>query len=134
MERIKIINVGSIKNINFIQLEEVDENIVTLAPILNGVDAGPEDLFIPKEIFGTTKVVSFELAFSIEKERVNDSEISLSEDTKEYIENNYKALEKGERHLSGVWGWQYLDEHDVRYRHHGFISQIIEKLQYVPEA
>lgn len=113
-------------------LEEIEKDkSFNVAPIFRWTEkAGPEDLFIPRNFFGTPMIISFELEFPISIESLKTCKGILESKELDYILSARKSLKNNEiDNETYTWGWQYLDKYDKRYQYHEALNGEIEELQ-----
>ena len=108
------------------------EDILEMIPLFRWTEnAGPEDLFLPTSFLGTEMLASFELKCSLPTACLADCRGRLPGKDIKFIEGAHKEISSGKKKDSRyTWGWNYIDENDIRYKFH---EDCIEKIQILQE-
>jgi hypothetical protein len=110
--------------------EIIGEDRININSIFRWTElAGPEDLKLPHEFIGSRAVFSFELAATINIDKLDRCIGRLDNKAIKYINNAKKDLDLAHNRPPFSWGRAYLDEYDVRYKYHELIIADIEKMQ-----
>lgn len=108
------------------------EDILDMIPLFRWTEnAGPEDLFLPTSFLGTEMLASFELKCSLPIACLADCRGRLPGKDIKFIEGAHKDISSGKKNDSiYTWGWNYIDENDIRYKFH---EDCIEEIQILQE-
>jgi hypothetical protein len=145
-KKIKKGQVWSLKTNNFLCLVSTPprNDVLDVIPLFRWTEnAGPEDLFLPPSFLGTEMLASFELRFSLPSACLTVCRGILPVNDIKFIDGAQKENETGsKKDTKYAWGWNYLDENDIRYKfHEDYINEIQilqnsiwERIKTIPSA
>jgi len=111
-------------------LENEGNETYNVAPVFRWTEsAGPEDLFLPSNFMGTPMVISFEVKFSLTKNKLKSYKGTLKAEYFDFIIESMKSLENGTESEKFTWGFPYLNKYDARCHYHKELAAEIEKLR-----
>lgn len=112
---------------------KAEKDIYDVVPIFAWTEnTGPMDIILDDTVFGKSMTVSFELECSLGKNSLGRSIGKLPENVMKNIYTAMNSLNGGtvkDRAPGFMWGWEYIDEQDLRYQYHATLLNELIALQ-----
>ncbi len=114
----------------FLVLEELEQGLFNAVPCFRWTEwAGPSDLFLPRELAGSTLIVSFESESTVSREMLGSCCERLPQQAIDYVLQARATMDNPVERQAFSWGLDYFGRHCVRLARHEDIHAHIETLQ-----
>ncbi len=114
---------------------KVEKAVYDVVPVFTWTEnTGPADIILDDNVFGEPVTVSLELACSLPESSLGESAGRLPENVMLDISKARASLHGGSiksRAAGFMWGWEYIDEQDLRYCFH---AALLKELVYLQQS